>query len=115
MQSPNVPDRLPTTLSDLVALQSLHITGNSTIPSTSIASLTESFAGTPSLVGEFPAALLSMPDLETLDIEYTSLTGPLSTVEFGRATGLKTLYLVNNQELGTSLPSLSGNSKLVTL
>ncbi|CAD6589231.1 MAG: hypothetical protein TREMPRED_005302, partial [Tremellales sp. Tagirdzhanova-0007] len=98
MQYPNVPVQLPTTLENLVTLRTLHIIGNSIIPS-----------------GAFPLALLSSATLETIDIENSALTGPLSSVDFIQAKGLTTLNLVNNQELGTTLPNLSGNTQLLTL
>lgn len=50
-----------------------------------------------------------------LDAQYTALTGPISSIDFGQARELTSLNLVNNQQLGTTLPSLSGNARLLTL
>ena len=88
--------------------------GNSSVPSTP-SHVRWTKADDQCSAGAFPDSLLFLTNLTTLDIEYTGLTGPFSSVDFSLATGLTTLYLVNNQELGTAMPSLMGNSKLLTL
>ncbi|KAK4689563.1 hypothetical protein P7C73_g533, partial [Tremellales sp. Uapishka_1] len=98
LKYPGVPDELPTTLANLVGLQELHLIGNSTIP-----------------MGAFPSALFSLPSLNTLDMESTALTGPLATEALSNATALTELYLTNNHQMGTTLPSLASSTKLLTL
>lgn len=66
------------------------------------------------LAGDFPSSLLSLPYFETLDLEYTAITGKIDTAPFSSATGLVTLVLISNPQLGTSMPDLSSNIKLVT-
>lgn len=64
--------------------------------------------------GNFPSSLLSLPYFQTLDLEYTAITGRIDTAPFSSATELTTLMLVSNSQLGTSMPDLSSNTKLVT-
>jgi hypothetical protein len=54
-------------------------------------------------------------NLTTLNLEDTGLTGPISSLNWSAAAALETIYLSDNEELGTMLPSFSGNNKLVTL
>ncbi|WWD19835.1 hypothetical protein CI109_104302 [Kwoniella shandongensis] len=98
LQYPNVPSQLPDTLGNIYALQALHLMGNSSVPS-----------------GSFPSSLLSLPDFTTLDIEYTSLVGPIDSAPFSSAKGLTTFVLVNNANLGKTMPDLSTNTKLLTV
>ncbi|ADV23915.1 conserved hypothetical protein [Cryptococcus gattii WM276] len=97
LKYPNVPTALPNTLENVYALKALHLLGNSSVPT-----------------GDFPSSLLSLPYFETLDLEYTAITGKIDTAPFSSATGLVTLVLINNPQLGTSMPDLSSNIKLVT-
>lgn len=97
LQYPDVPDRLPD-LSALVALVSIAITGNNTVPA-----------------GDFPAALLSNGALTSIDIQYAPLQGSLASMDFSKSSSLQTLRLVNVPELGNALPDLSGNTQLGTL
>ncbi|KAK8853406.1 hypothetical protein IAR55_004112 [Kwoniella newhampshirensis] len=98
LQYPNVPSQLPDTLGNIHDLQALHLMGNSSVPT-----------------GNFPSSLLSLPSFITLDIEYTALIGPINTAPFSQAKGLTTLVLVNNANLGTTMPDLSSNSALLTV
>lgn len=64
--------------------------------------------------GSFPYSIFG-PNLGQIDLQYTALTGPIATANWSAVPALTSLYLANNKNLGTSLPNLSGNSKLVTL
>ncbi|OWZ35940.1 hypothetical protein C351_05006 [Cryptococcus neoformans c8] len=97
LQYPNVPTALADTLGNVYALKALHLIGNSSVPT-----------------GNFPSSLLSLPYFQTLDLEYTAITGRIDTAPFSSATELTTLMLVSNSQLGTSMPDLSSNTKLVT-
>ncbi|WVQ84764.1 hypothetical protein IAT38_006921 [Cryptococcus sp. DSM 104549] len=98
LQYPNVPTELPETLGNVYALQALHLFGNSSVPT-----------------GNFPSSLLSLPNFATLDLEYTALSGTISSAPFSKAAGLVTLVLVSNANLGTTMPDLSSNTKLMTV
>ncbi|ODN73367.1 hypothetical protein L202_07906 [Cryptococcus amylolentus CBS 6039] len=94
---PKVPDELPDTLGNVYGLKALHLTGNSSIPT-----------------GEFPSSLFKLLNFTTLDLEYTALTGSIDSVSFSDAPGLVTLTLISNANLGTTMPDLSSNTKLLT-
>ncbi|ORY31636.1 hypothetical protein BCR39DRAFT_87556 [Naematelia encephala] len=98
LQYPDIPSNLPSSLANMVSLESFSIMGNSSTPT-----------------GAFPAELLALTNLTTIDLEYTALTGPVDSLDFPPAQNLTSLYLVNNQQLGSTLPDLSKNSLLVTL
>ncbi|WRT70035.1 uncharacterized protein IL334_007028 [Kwoniella shivajii] len=98
LQYPNVPHELPDTLSNIWALEGIHIMGNSTVPT-----------------GKFPSSLLSSTNIQIIDLEYTALQGPIDGLSFTTANALTTLVLVNNPNLGNALPDLSNNDKLLTL
>lgn len=109
-----MPNQLPATLENIAALQAIHVMGNSSIPSELKVSRepenTDEHAA-----GTFPSEVLSLPNFDTLDLEYTALTGMSSSTNFSKAPGLVTLVLANNKYLGTALPNLSNNQKLLTL
>lgn len=65
--------------------------------------------------GNFPVSMLNLANLSTIDIEYTALSGSISSVDFGAAQALSSLVLVNNPQLGNALPALNRNSQLKTL
>lgn len=67
-----------------------------------------------SAAGSFPTSIFG-PNLNSIDLQYTALTGPIASANWSAVPGLTTLYLANNKNLGTGLPNLSGNTKLVTL
>ncbi|KAI9633745.1 uncharacterized protein MKK02DRAFT_38401 [Dioszegia hungarica] len=94
---PNVPYRFPTTIGQIPTLTTFRIKGNSSIPS-----------------GPFPASIIS-PTLVTLDISDTALQGPIASIDFKPAQSLNTLYLANNPILGSGVPDLRTNGKLLTL
>ncbi|WVQ66681.1 uncharacterized protein L199_004870 [Kwoniella botswanensis] len=98
LQYPNVPDELPESISNIWALEAIHIMGNSSVPT-----------------GKFPSNILSSQNVKTIDLEYTALSGPIDQVSFSTARNLNTLVLVNNPNLGNTLPDLSGNTALLTL
>ncbi|RXK40806.1 hypothetical protein M231_01865 [Tremella mesenterica] len=98
LKYPNVPTTLPDSLINIISLQTLHLTGNSSIPS-----------------GPFPNALTKLSNLTVIDIEYTALTGPLSNDAFESASKLQALFLVYNAQLGTTLPNLVNSKSLTTL
>jgi hypothetical protein len=64
--------------------------------------------------GPFPASIIS-PTLVTLDISDTALQGPIASIDFKPAQALNTLYLANNPILGSGVPDLQTNGKLLTL
>ncbi|OCF77612.1 hypothetical protein I204_01604 [Kwoniella mangroviensis CBS 8886] len=98
LQYPNVPDVLPESISNIWALEAIHIMGNSSVPT-----------------GKFPSNILSSQNIKTIDLEYTALSGPIDQLSFSTAKNLNTLVLVNNPNLGNTLPDLSGNTALLTL
>lgn len=117
LKYPNVPTALPNTLENVYALKALHLLGNSSVPSELYISFVNSkdfLTMFSFLAGHFPSSLLSLPYFETLDLEYTAITGKIDTAPFSSATGLVTLVLISNPQLGTSMPDLSSNIKLVT-
>ena len=65
------------------------------------------------LGGAFPSAILSRANFTTLDVEYTSLSGSLSSMEV--STTISSLVLVNNAQMGPALPTLSSHTALNTL
>lgn len=65
--------------------------------------------------GNFPSALLSLPNISSIDIEYTALTGAISSIDFSKAPGLTSLVLVNNAQIGNALPLSNKNTELKTL
>ncbi|WVQ74334.1 hypothetical protein IAR50_003933 [Cryptococcus sp. DSM 104548] len=97
LKYPNVPDELPDTLANVYALEALHLTGNSSIPT-----------------GDFPSSLFQLPNFTTLDLEYTALTGSIDSAPFSDVPGLVTLTLISNTNLGSTMPDLSSNTKLLT-
>jgi hypothetical protein len=64
--------------------------------------------------GEIPGRLFQLQNLTELNLEYTALTGPLPD-RFDGMPALKSMTLVNNQQLGPSIPDLSSNRALTTL
>ncbi|WVN90885.1 uncharacterized protein L203_106130 [Cryptococcus depauperatus CBS 7841] len=98
MKYPNIPSELPGTLGNIYALSALHLSGNVSVPR-----------------GQFPSSLLSLPDFDTLDLQHTSLIGPIDSKDFSTAKGLVTLVLVDNPNLGDVMPDLSTNNKLLTV
>ncbi|WVW86369.1 hypothetical protein I302_108414 [Kwoniella bestiolae CBS 10118] len=98
LQYPNVPDELPESIGNIWALEAIHIMGNGSVPT-----------------GKFPSNLLSSSNLKTIDLEYTALSGPIDQAPFSSAKSLTTLVLVNNPNMGNTLPDLSGNTGLLTL
>jgi hypothetical protein len=62
-----------------------------------------------------PSSILALPNITTIDIEYTALSGPVGQMNFAKSTNLATLVLVNNAQLGTDLPGLANNGQLKTL
>jgi hypothetical protein len=113
LQHPQVPSTVPASLTSLIFLETLHILGNSSVPSMSGLTFDEIVLMT--LAGTFPSALLQLPQLKTLDIEYTALTGPLPPDVFAKASKLNSLLLINNVQLGSTLPSVAACTRMVTL
>lgn len=85
-------------LDSLVGLTSLQIKGNNTIPG-----------------GDFPASLFATGSLTSVDIEYTALQGSFASIDVSQSPTLQSVKLVNNLNLGSSLPDFSKNGKLNTL
>jgi hypothetical protein len=99
---PGVPAFLPSSLSNLVGLQAFYLTGGNTIPAGSIV--------TPST-----NSVISLSYLHTISIQATSLTGPIPDNAFAASANLTSVTLVNNPQLGDSLPSSLFNASLITL
>lgn len=120
LQYPNVPNTLSDTLGNMVALSTFKVLGNHTVPSTSPPLLHHQFISRFSIAnhrrsgGRIPERLLRLASLAELDLEFTALTGPLPDTLDGLPR-LRSLTLVNNQQLGTNIPSLSENRDLSTL
>ncbi|WVF67301.1 hypothetical protein IAT40_002052 [Kwoniella sp. CBS 6097] len=98
IQYPDVPDEITDTVGNIYALEALRILGNTSVPA-----------------GSFPTSVLSLPNLKTIDLEYTAIKGSIDQVPFSDAKGLTTLVLVNNPNLGKKMPDLSSNEALKTL
>lgn len=90
---PGVPSTLPSSLSSLVGLQTLSITGDGNIPAGSITSSSAN-----------ASSVLSLSTLRTILFQSTALTGPLPDTIFS-TSNLTSVQLVNNAHLGQSLPS----------
>ncbi|KAF8331324.1 uncharacterized protein EI90DRAFT_3123480 [Cantharellus anzutake] len=95
---PGVPATLPGTLSSLIGLQTLSITGDSNIPS-----------------GQVQTGVLSLPSLQSITLQSTGLTGPMPDNLFSTSSNLTTLTLASNGKLGQSLPSSLFNLSLSSL
>lgn len=91
---PGVPAALPSSLSSLVGLQTLSITGDGNIPGGPI---------TPS--SSNATSVLSVSTLHSLSLQSTALTGPLPDTIFDASPNLTSVQLVNNAHLGQNLPS----------
>ncbi|WVR09611.1 hypothetical protein IAU60_006683 [Kwoniella sp. DSM 27419] len=98
LQYPDVPSELSDTIGNIWALEELRVLGNSAVPA-----------------GTFPTSVLSLPNLRMLDLEYTGLRGPIDSAPFAQAKSLTTLVLANNQNLGKTMPDLSGCDQLATV
>ncbi|WVQ94900.1 hypothetical protein IAU59_001986 [Kwoniella sp. CBS 9459] len=98
IQYPDVPNEISDTVGNIYALEALRILGNTSVPA-----------------GSFPTSVLSLPNLKTIDLEYTAVKGSIDQVPFSNAKGLTTLVLVNNPNLGKKMPDLSSNEALKTL
>ncbi|KAF8316036.1 RNI-like protein [Clavulina sp. PMI_390] len=97
---PGVPATLPTSLpAGLVAVKTLSITGDGNVPTGSI------FVSSSTNSTSNVTSVFAMPSLQTLTVQSTALTGPLSDDFFKQSTNLTSLTLVKNPQLGSSLPS----------
>jgi hypothetical protein len=120
---PAVPTQLSSSFGNLVSLKTLKIIGNSAIPCEQNdpqrilprKDLTIALARSPSAAGNVPSNLFAPVNLSSIDIESTALVGPLSSTAFNGLDNLLSLALVSNAKLGTAIPSMAGNSKLLTL
>lgn len=95
---PGVPATLPTSLSSLIGLQNVQITGDSNIPSGAVKT----------------GGLLSLPSLQSIHIESTGLSDLPDDV-FANSSNLTSLTLARNANLGQSLPSSLLNLPLQSL
>ncbi|OCF34250.1 hypothetical protein I316_04203 [Kwoniella heveanensis BCC8398] len=98
IQYPDVPDEISDTVGNIYALEALRILGKTSVPA-----------------GSFPTSVLSLPNLKTIDLEYTAIRGSIDQVPISAAKGLTTLVLVNNPNLGRKMPDLSSNEALKSL
>jgi hypothetical protein len=64
--------------------------------------------------GEIPGRLFQLRNLTELNLEFTALTGPLPSNLDG-VPQLRSLTLVNNQQLGSSVPDMRDNGALQTM
>jgi hypothetical protein len=111
LEYPNVPSTLSDSLGNIVSLSTIKVLGNHSIPSESHHRIRYG-ANIPG--GEIPGRLFQLQNLTELDFEYTALTGPLPD-RFDGMPALKSMALVNNQQLGPGIPDLSSNRALNTL
>jgi len=111
LKYPNVPSTLSDSLGNIVSLSAIKVLGNHSIPSEPYNHIRNraKVSG-----GEIPGRLFQLRNLTELDFEYTALTGPLPD-GFDGMPALKSLTLVNNQQLGPSIPDVSANRALTTL
>jgi len=111
LEYPNVPSSLSDSLGNIVSLSAIKVLGNHSIPGES---RHEVVNDTDISGGEIPSRLFQIQNLTELNFEYTALTGPLPD-RFNGMPALKSMTLVNNQQLGPSIPDLSSNRALSTL
>jgi hypothetical protein len=111
LEYPNVPSTLSDSLGNIISLSAIKLLGNHSIPSKPYHryEIESWYTG-----GEFPGRLFQLQNLTELNFEYTALTGPLPD-RFDGMPALKSMTLVNNQQLGPSIPDLSSNRALNTL
>lgn len=95
---PGVPATLPTSLSSLIGLQTLEITGDSNVPAGNVVT----------------GGVLSLPSLQSLHLESTALVGMPDDL-FGSSANLSTITLARNAKLGQALPSSLYNLSLSSL
>ncbi|EJD46958.1 L domain-like protein [Auricularia subglabra TFB-10046 SS5] len=98
MVFPAIPATIPDDVGVLSSLQSLSITGDRNIPS-----------------GALPKTLARATNMNTFKLTQTALTGPIDDVLLAAWTGLRTLSLVSNSKMGTSLPYYLGQNAIETL
>lgn len=91
---PGVPATLAPSLSSLVGLQALSITGDGNIPAGPVA---------PSSANA--SSIFSLSALHNITLQSTALTGPLPDATFANSHNLTSVQLVNNAHLGQTLPS----------
>ncbi|CAG8723677.1 17464_t:CDS:2, partial [Racocetra persica] len=94
LQAPNIPNTLSNDLGKLTTLQSLTIAGSTTLPN-----------------GAIPTSLFQLPNINSLKISSTSLTGSIPDT-FNKMPALKTLSLQNNPQLGKTIPPSIGSLSL---
>ncbi|KAF0543812.1 L domain-like protein [Gigaspora margarita] len=97
LNSPNIPNTLSNDIGKLTTLQNLAIAGSTTIPN-----------------GTIPTSLFQLPNLNSLKITSTSLTGPIPDT-FNKMPALKTLNLQSNPQLGKTIPPSIGSLSLNAL
>lgn len=90
--------RLPSSLSNLVSLNILHVTGNNSLPA-----------------GPFPTSILSLRNLTQITIGNTALTGAPLAFNGSTSSALQSLSLNANPGLGNAVPDASKFDKLQTL
>ncbi|KAL1410832.1 hypothetical protein Q8F55_001775 [Vanrija albida] len=85
---------LPASLGNLVALTSLKVFGNASLPA-----------------GPFPSSVFALPNLTDIRIQNTAVVGSLT----GPAPAVQSLRLIANPGLGNAVPDLSKFTSLKTL
>ncbi|CDZ96514.1 Leucine-rich repeat, typical subtype [Phaffia rhodozyma] len=97
---PAVPSVIPSSLGNIVTLQTLTITGNTV-------------ASIPS--GSLPSSIYALSNLTSLSLTSTALDQAIPNTAFGQTGVLKSLTLIDNQGLGGSLPTGLGALNLTSL
>ncbi|KZV89426.1 L domain-like protein [Exidia glandulosa HHB12029] len=98
MVFPAVPATIPDEMGALTSLLNITLIGNGAVPS-----------------GALPNSLARATELTTLHLERTALTGPLDDVLLAGWPSLRTLELISNSKMGTTLPYYIGQNSLETL
>ncbi|PZR05814.1 MAG: hypothetical protein DI539_24790, partial [Flavobacterium psychrophilum] len=119
VQYNNINGRIPSSISEMTSLSFLNLSNNAitgAIPE-SIGSLTNlSWLGLynlPSLGGPLPASLFVLPNLESLYIYFTGISGSIPTVI--NLPKIKVMYLYRNQLTGTLPAALTNQTSLTNL
>ena len=108
----NLNGKLPSSLSNLAALQYLYLYNNKltgAIPSliSNLVNMKEFLAGTNSLTGSFPSSLGKLKNLQQLDLSNNRLSG---AIPFAIGSLAKAQYInLNNNRLSGSIPVTIGN------
>lgn len=95
---PAVPSAIPVEIGALASLRNLTLVGNGAVP-----------------YGAMPNALARATSLASLHLERTAITGPLDDVLLAAWPDLRTLTLISNINMGTSLPYYLGQNALESL